>query len=101
MPRPQRPASTASMLTHLRNTPPPTPNAIVLIGGQPTAAGPLATTSPPSPRATSTTGQGLIVERSGRIEPPSPHAEVGGRKTPRQTKHGHGSRPSGPGPPPA
>jgi hypothetical protein len=60
------------------------------------AAGALATTFSPLPRATSTTGQDVSAGRSGRMEPPSTHDEVGGRKTPPPTAHGHDSGPSRP-----
>ena len=44
--------------------------------------GALATSSSPAPCTTSTAGRGAIVESSGRGEPPAPHDEVGGGKTP-------------------
>ena len=65
-------------------TPPRTPNSRPQLRVQcPTCRPPrdIATTSPPSPRATTTAGQEVSVFPSGRMKPFSPHDEADGRKT--------------------
>lgn len=79
-------------------------SAMVLIEEVADGGWALATMSSPSPCATSSTGQGVSVFRSGRMKPSAAHDEVGGRETPPErhtvmtpARAGPARRPPGPG----